>query len=861
MPRPWPRLRGIVAVALLPALLPGLVHAQDLTVASAATIARSDSAGDSIDIVPGAKYQAGGLHRMLLGTGYRDLWATPLRVPVLDLKTFGGGLRPLQKSGGNQTKSLRFVTPSGTEYVFRSVDKEAASFPEGFKGTVVQTIAKDQVSSHFPAGALVAPPILQAGGVLHVTPKLVVMPDDPRLGEYQLEYANILGMIEVYPTVPEHARGFAGAVAIIDSDSLLTLIDGNSAEVVDARALLTARLLDMMINDWDRHQGQWKWARLESGPAAPWVPIARDRDKALISYGGTLPGMARMAHPNLMKFEPSYPSMRGLTWNSLPFDRRMLSGLDRPVFDSIARTLVARVTDSVIDAAVSALPPEYQSTRPQLAHVLKLRRDSLPLAAERFYLLLAPYVDIHASDMSEHLEVTRGSDSTVKVLLRAADGTVTYARRFDRTETREIRVYLHGGNDTALVTGDVDTSIPVRIIGGNGSNWLLDSSRVAGSTRKTHLYDEGTVTGISYGPDTLYDRRPWVKEGDKTVPPGRDYGSALQPGFGFAYGDLGFLFGVGVSSVRYGFRQRPYASRVGLNVEYSTEVDAFRAAASGDWRRESSPLHAEVLARVSMLQVINFFGFGNTTAGDPGAFYEARQRQWLLQPAIVLDLGAADRVSFGPVLQYSTSDSIPGTFITSADPYGFGDFGQVGLRVDLRHDTRQPGRSPTSGLRADLGGSFFPAVWDVQDAFGSLEASGTAYVTLPIPVHPILFLRAGGRKVFGEYPWSEAAFIGGASTVRTLVLQRYAGDASLYGTTELRIPVARFPLVVPFDVGLFGFLDAGRVWLGGESPGAWHTATGAGLWIGIVEPSTGVSIAWTNTSGDTAVLIRALFAF
>ena len=379
------------------------MHAQDLTVASAASIARSDSGGDSIDIVPGAKYQAGGLHRMLLGTGYRDLWATPLRVPVLDLKTFGGGLRPLQKSGGNQTKSLRFVTPSGTEYVFRSVDKEAASFPEGFKGTVVQTIAKDQVSSHFPAGALVAPPILQAGGVLHVTPKLVVMPDDPRLGEYQLEYANILGMIEVYPTVPEHAPRFRRRGRDHRQRLAAHAHRRHSAERVDARALLTARLLDMMINDWDRHQGQWKWARLKSGPAAPWVPIARDRDKALISYGGTLAGHGRMAHPNLMKFEPSYPSMRGLTWNSLPFDRRMLSGLDRPVFDSIARALVARVTDSVIDAAVSALPPEYQSTRPQLAQVLKLRRDSLPLAAERFYLLLAPYVDIHASDMSRAL--------------------------------------------------------------------------------------------------------------------------------------------------------------------------------------------------------------------------------------------------------------------------------------------------------------------------------------------------------------------------------------------------------------------------------------------------------------------------
>jgi hypothetical protein len=182
MSRSRTRLRGIVVVALLSAFRSGSVHAQDRTIASTAAVAHPDSAGDSIDIVPGAKYQAGGLHRKLLGNGYRDLWATPLRVPVLDLKTFGGGLDPLQHSGGNQTKSLRFITPSGTEYVFRSVDKAGATFPEGFKGTVVQTIAKDQVSSHFPAGALVAPPILEAGGVLHVTPTLVVMPDDPRLG-------------------------------------------------------------------------------------------------------------------------------------------------------------------------------------------------------------------------------------------------------------------------------------------------------------------------------------------------------------------------------------------------------------------------------------------------------------------------------------------------------------------------------------------------------------------------------------------------------------------------------------------------------------------------------------------------------
>ena len=854
-------MRGIVAAALLLALLPATSLAQDIAAASPGRKAVPDSGADSIDIVAGAKYQAGGFHRMLLGDGYRDLWATPLRVQVLDLRTFGGGLRPLKESGGNQTKSLRFVTPDGTEYVFRTVDKEGATFPPAFKGTVVQSIARDQVASHFPAAALVAPPILEAAGVLHVTPVLVVMPDDSGLGEFQADFANRLGMIEEYPTVPEHAPSFANALEIIDGDSLLALIDADPAERVDARALLAARLMDMLLNDWDRHQGQWKWARKAPGPAAPWLPIARDRDKALISYSGALPGMARMSHPNLMSFDSTYPGVRGLTWNSLPFDRRLLSGLAKPVFDSVASALKGKVTDSVIDVAVRALPPEYGPVQPGIAHMLKLRRDSLTVVADRFYLLLAPYVDIHATDMSERATVTRVDDRFVQVQLESSDGRLTFSRRFDRQETREVRVYLHGGNDSALVTGNVQGSIPVRIIGGDGNNHLLDSSLVGGSAHRTHLYDEGSVSGISYGPDTLYDRRPWVKEDGKFVPPGPDYGGSLRPGASFSYGDLGFLFGLGVNRVRYGFRQRPYATRLGLEARYSTEVDGFSVGISADRRRESSPLHFTALARVSLLEVINFFGFGNTTPGDPGAFYQARQRQWLLQPSLVLDAGSRSSLSFGPVLQYSTIDSTPGRYITGSQPYGFGDFGQAGLQFAFHHDSRQPERSPKGGFLAEVSGSFFPAIWDVQSPFGDLAANAAAYLTIPVPVHPILVFRGGGKVVFGEYPFNEAAFIGGMTTVRTLVMQRYAGDASLYGTAELRIPVARFPLVVPLDVGLFGFFDAGRVYLDGESPGGWHTATGAGFWIGVLDPSTAVSVALTSTAGQTAVLIRAGLSF
>src|SRR2546430_981485 len=41
--------------------------------------------------VAGVHYKAGWFHRWLLGTHYRDLWATPVEVEQLDLSRFAGG--------------------------------------------------------------------------------------------------------------------------------------------------------------------------------------------------------------------------------------------------------------------------------------------------------------------------------------------------------------------------------------------------------------------------------------------------------------------------------------------------------------------------------------------------------------------------------------------------------------------------------------------------------------------------------------------------------------------------------------------------------------------------------------------------
>lgn len=70
----------------------------------------------------GPQHRAGALHRTVLGGNWRELWQSPLDVPVLTLRTFGGGLIPVRE-GGNQSRTLHVDGGDGRRYVFRTVGK------------------------------------------------------------------------------------------------------------------------------------------------------------------------------------------------------------------------------------------------------------------------------------------------------------------------------------------------------------------------------------------------------------------------------------------------------------------------------------------------------------------------------------------------------------------------------------------------------------------------------------------------------------------------------------------------------------------------------------------------------------------
>src|SRR5688572_19448256 len=119
--------------------------------------------GDSVSTTLAGRYYAvDGFKQTLLGAGWRDLWVTPVAVPSLELATYAGGLKVLERGGGYQSITLHLQEESGwKEYRFRTVNKfPVMTLPSALRETAVGRIIQDEVSSLFPAAPLVVPPLL-----------------------------------------------------------------------------------------------------------------------------------------------------------------------------------------------------------------------------------------------------------------------------------------------------------------------------------------------------------------------------------------------------------------------------------------------------------------------------------------------------------------------------------------------------------------------------------------------------------------------------------------------------------------------------------------------------------------------------
>ena len=827
--------------------------AVDPEVPEIAASAYPDYSDSTFVMAANKNYQRGPAYEFFLGKHNRDIWATEVEVPYLDMGRAAGGLVPVKRGGGMQTFSLRLEGADGHEYVLRSIDKDpSVSIPEAFRETVAREIVQDQIASINPYGAFIIPKLAAAAGVFHTRPQLVYVPDDPRLGVYREQFGRQLMMFEIRPNNDMSDKPeFGNTEDIVSAAKFYEEITSDNDHRVDEAAFVRARLFDMLLSDWDRHRLQWRWATFEPDDKKGKIyrPIPRDRDWAFNRFDGVMPKLTRLGFdPKFQDFTADYGNIRGLTKNGNSQDRRLTAWSSLETWIEIAQDLQHRLTDDIIQEAVKDWPESVHLAKgDETVSTLKIRRDRLIDAAEAYYRILAKDVDLVGSNKHERFEVHRLNDQETEVVLfktnKKGEITKELARRtFFRDETREIRLYGLHGNDQFEISGRVNSGIRIRAIGGTGDDTFVDASEVVQSGRKAYFYDTYDGTTHETGPNSVVRQStdPAINTYNQV---GYLHDVVLPQVFFGRNQDDGLFIGGGLKFVKHGFRARPYASQQRILGNVSALTRAVNLVYDGVFTDAIGTLDVLIEADYRTPNTIrNYFGLGNETENtvEDAEFYRARISTGTFAPAILFQYEEALALSVGAKARYidirTNTDSFLGQ--EGISNRSFRDQVLLGFTGKFVLNATDHPANPRQGVLWENDAEVNIGVTNAEDLYTKLSSSISFYASPSVHPQVTFATRVGVAHNIGDFPFYGANTLGGQRTLRGWRSNRFAGRTSFYTNAELRAKLLNFNSYLAIgDFGMLAFFDNGRVWTEADAtPGrVWHQGYGGGLWVSLFD--------------------------
>ncbi len=440
-------------------------------------------ATDSIITAISMKYEIRSwLHQVIMGKNYRETWSTPVKLPVFYLSASGLIVKKL--GGGQQTKSLRLTDANGKEWVLRTVNKTVKNaIPSILTHTPVETIVQDMISASYPYSPLVVAELAKAADIIAPAPQMFFIAEDKALGEYNAIFANTVCLLEEREPTPD-------GTDTDDTEKIKRKIREENDHLVLQKKVLKARLLDMLVGDWDRHADQWRWDEIDSANTEYYYAIPRDRDNALFYSEGLLPAIAKLSFmSHITGFKKSSSGLKQLNWKSHHFDKVFLNELSAQEWEDAIREFQREMSDAVIDSSVKKIPePVYSSDGALISSKLKSRRDGLLKNGMRYYQYLSKLVKVIGTN-EEELFVVSGRDDKLLITvyrLEKKNRYKMYERLFDRSETHSVHLYGLKGDDQFVMEESARPGIRLRMYGNEGK----DQYDIRGRTKNKIIDDE-----------------------------------------------------------------------------------------------------------------------------------------------------------------------------------------------------------------------------------------------------------------------------------------------------------------------------------------------------------------------------------
>ncbi|MCB9082011.1 MAG: hypothetical protein H6555_09905 [Lewinellaceae bacterium] len=801
-----------------------------------------------------------GFGRLLWGQHYREAYAIPVTPPALDLDTVRGGLTPIKLGGGYQTNSLRLRNPEGREYVLRALEKDASrTVPYPFNESFVREVFEDNFSASHPLSALPITPLAEAAGILHTHPELVFVPNQEGMGPYAGEFSNAAYLFEERPddNLWADREQFGYPDRIVSTAKALDKILEEGDHQIDYAAVAKARIFDLLVGDWDRHDDQWRWAMNKQGGIHYYRPIPRDRDQAFSQYDGLLMSIARRTLPMAKVLRPYTPTIPKIAWTSYgarQFDPTFLAGAPWEAWEKAAKEIQQALPDELITAAFREQWPAafYEQDAPRIITALRQRRDDLLSIARRFYLFNNHKVDVLGTRGDDRFIVNRLADGKTRVeawtlTKRGQPKDLFFQRTFEAKETKEIIFFGLEGEDEFLLRGKAPRGSRLRIIGGPGTDTVKDSSIVSGPGRKNRIYEiPGEENVLIVGTESRV-QTPASPVFHSYHRQSRDYEfdySILLPLLNVNPDD-GLLLGLGGQATTYGFRRDPYATFHQFQLQYAMATsgwllnyDGLATRVIGNWQ-----LGWNILAQ-SPLYAINFYGLGNSSlnwdATQEEDYVRIRQRVLRVAPRLQYKSSGGWLFKFGPMLESVQLENTPDRLINDLAPQilpvAFRGLESVGVDGSVTWRNVDNEAFPTVGAAFGLQAGWRQSLDTDGPSFPFLAGSFSLYVPLDPDRKLVLAARSGGKHLLNDnYVFFQGATLGGGGPQRNfrgVRRERFTGQSAFYSNLDLRWKIwSSHNRTLPFSGGLLAGFDTGRVWSGVPESAIWHTALGGGIFI------------------------------
>jgi predicted MPP superfamily phosphohydrolase len=799
-----------------------------------------------------------GLRETFLGQNYRKEWLAPVNMKVFNIKKEKGGftIDPEGLGGGKQTKSLTLKDSKGRKWVLRTVDKnDNPAVPREYRSALPDRMMRDLNSAAHPYAALTIPSLAKPLDIPVAHPELFFVPDDPAFGFFRKLFAGKVCMLEEKD--PSPGGKDTKSTATVFSDML-----HENDHRPNEPAVLKARLLDILIGDFERHFDQWKWIKTDTGKGKVYDPIPKDRDQAFFySDGLQMKLVSGRVMPFLKGFRHDIPSINWLGYTAKDFDRIFLSDLDAGEWKRAITDVQEKITDSVIRNAVHKLPPEvFPFNGEKIIQKLISRRDLLSKRAMDYYNFISKKVNVIGSNKKEYFRVSNDGDGLrVRVYARERGNDTSfkmYDRVFNPSITKEIRLLGLNDNDLFEIDSTASSRIKFRIIGGQGE----DTFDIKGNVENL-LYDlsrkgNGNFIKNGHHSKNRFSLDPPVNENTIT---GFDYNTSKFPELVFSYNsDDGALTGLGFSKTTHGFRNLPYATNQKFAALYSMR-GAYQLYYRGEFNHITR--NTDLLIQANFLDpaLRNFFGYGNKTKVDPTKnydFYRNRYHSFEAEALLRKRYFEKFHIMVGPYYyQYSNSfKENTGNVMTKPRLVGldsadiFSSKAYLGGKFAIHMDNRNNELFPTRGVHWDNEFTYVAGMKKGSDNFSSITTDMSLYVSQGDPPKIIAVVGLGYGHIFSKhYEFFQAMDIGANDNLHGFRKNRYAGNSSAYLSLEGRIKLFNVnSYILPGPLGLTVFSDLGRVWLKGESSSRWHTAFGGGLYFipfnqFVISASAGIS--------------------